>query len=155
MFGNYLKGYYYDTQLGFFKLDWSANPANNVRFVASTTKCATGYGYALGGYAYGQDGGLIDFDYSSEISVYYCESDQKLHGYAYSVDAGFQSFEGISLEAWSGAYKATLMLGEDPNFVNNSSLLLTEIPPELEALGIQGELQTRTWGIESIFYIVK
>ncbi len=71
------------------------------------------------------------------------------------MDAGFQSFEGISLEAWSGAYKATLTFGEDPNFVNNSSFLLTEIPPELEALGIQGESQTRSWGIESIFYIVK
>lgn len=43
MFGNYLKGHYYDTQLGFFKLDWSTNPANNVRFVASTTKCSSGY----------------------------------------------------------------------------------------------------------------
>ncbi len=155
MFGNYLRGYYYDTQLGFFKLDWSSNPSDNVRFVASTTKCASGYGYALGGYAYGQDGGLIDFDYSSDISVYYCENDKKLHGYAYSTDAGFQNFEGISLEAWSGGYRATFVLGEDPNFLNNSTFLLSSIPPELQATGIQGETQTRSWGVETIFYIVK
>ncbi|MFZ3232599.1 MAG: hypothetical protein WA194_03590 [Patescibacteria group bacterium] len=155
VFGNYLRGYYYDTQLGFFKLDWSSNPSDNVRFVASTTKCASGYGYALGGYAYGQDGGLIDFDYSSDVSVYYCENDKKLHGYAYSTDAGFQNFEGISLEAWSGGYRANFALGEDPNFLNNSTFLLSSIPPELQATGIQGETQTRSWGVETIFYIVK
>lgn len=156
MFGNYLRGYYYDTQLGFFKLDWSENPSDNVRFVASTTKCASGYGYSLGGYAYGQDGGLIDFDYSSDISVYYCENDKKLHGYAYSVDAGFQSFEGISLEAWSGGYRANFALsGEDPYFINNSTMLLSSIPPELQATAIQGETQSRSWGVETIFYIVK
>lgn len=43
--GNYLQGYYYDSQLGFFHLNWSANPSDNVRIVASTDVCSSGYGY--------------------------------------------------------------------------------------------------------------
>lgn len=156
--GNYLKGYYYDTELGFFKLDWSADTSKNVRFVASTTRCATGYGYSLGGYAYGQDGGLIDFGYSPSASVYYCESDQKLHGHAYSVDAGFQNFEGISLVAWNGSYHELFVgagTGQNSNFVNDSTMLVTGIPEELRPTLIQGETMTRSWGAESVFYIVK
>ncbi len=66
---------------------------NNVRVISSTDRCATGYGYKLGGFAQGVDAGLINFNYSSDVFVYYCESDSKLHGYAYNEDYGFQSFE--------------------------------------------------------------
>jgi len=40
----------------------------------------------------------MDFDYNSSIYVYYCESDKKLHGFAYSKALGFQNFEGIGFE---------------------------------------------------------
>lgn len=44
--GNYLRGYYYDTQFGFFRLDWNtADTSQNVRIISSTDKCGTGYGY--------------------------------------------------------------------------------------------------------------
>lgn len=97
--GNYLRGYYYDTQLGFFRLDWNlTDTTKNVRIISSTDKCGTGYGYKFGGYAYGEAGGYIKFDYNNDIFVYYCESDKKLHGYAYSEHTGFQNFEGLSFE---------------------------------------------------------
>lgn len=97
--GNYLRGYYYDTQFGFFRLDW--NPTDitqNVRIISSTDKCGTGYGYKFGGYAWSDSAGLIRFDYDTTNFVYYCESDKKLHGWAYSEHIGFQSFEGLSFE---------------------------------------------------------
>lgn len=97
--GNYLRGYYYDTQLGFFRLDWNlTDTTKNVRVISSTDKCGTGYGYKFGGYAYGEAGGYIKFDYNNDIFVYYCESDKKLHGYAYGEHTGFQNFEGLSFE---------------------------------------------------------
>ena len=82
--GNYFKGYYYDTVLGFFELDWSLDASQNVRIVSSTDKCSSGYGYKVAGYAYSTVAGFIQFDYSSDIYVYYCEVDKKLHGHAYS-----------------------------------------------------------------------
>lgn len=101
IYGNFLKGHYYDSVFGFFRLDWSENPENNVRFVASTNRCVGGYGYVLGGYAYSKYAGFVAFNHSSETFVYYCEDDRKLHGYAYGDGVGFQSFEGISFETIS------------------------------------------------------
>jgi hypothetical protein len=154
--GDYLKGYYYDSMLGFFRLDWSANPSNNVRFVASSTKCASGYGYQLGGYAYGAYGGIINFGYSSNINVYYCQSDNKLHGYAYSSDTGFQNFEGVGFSLLGGG--AVMGAGfstgsSDPFFANNSTILLSETPSSIT--NIQGEKTSSEIGSEVIFYIVK
>jgi hypothetical protein len=159
--GNSLRGYYYDSQLGFFQLNWSSNPNRNVRFVASTSKCSTGYGYRMDGYAYGKYGGLIDFGYSSDISVYYCESDGKLHGHAYSESTGFQSFEGIEFNIWSGIRGITGTAPtssgntSDPFFVNNSTVLLDEVPIEVKNSIVQGEKASTYWGDESVFYIVK
>jgi hypothetical protein len=46
--GNYLRGYYYDTQFGFFRLDWNMqDTTQNVRVVSSTNACSNGYGYKL------------------------------------------------------------------------------------------------------------
>ncbi len=96
--GNYLRGYYYDTVYGFFRLDWdSADPSNNVRVSDSTDRCGNGYGYRFDGFARGIDAGFLDFGYDDSTFVYYCESDGLLHGYAYSPDSGFQNFEGISV----------------------------------------------------------
>jgi hypothetical protein len=53
---NYLRGYYFDTQYGFFQLDWNpANISNNVHISDSTDRCPTGYGYRFDGYARGID----------------------------------------------------------------------------------------------------
>ena len=92
---NYLKGYYFDDKLGYFKLDWSTTTSENVRFVSSTEKCWTSYGYKLWGYAYSNYFWFMDFDFDNNIFVYYCEGDNKLHGYAYNEFSGFQSFNGI------------------------------------------------------------
>jgi hypothetical protein len=43
--GNYLRGYYYDTQFGFFLLDWNTDSIKNVHIIGSTDKCGSGYGY--------------------------------------------------------------------------------------------------------------
>lgn len=141
---NYLQGYYYDTQFGFFKLDWdSTTPSNNVRIVDSTDKCPTGYGYKLGGYARGEDVGFLDFDFDNDIYVYYCESDQKLHGYAYDFDLGLQSFEGIGFNiAASSTNTASLIGGNDPFFVNNNSIILL---PNTESTSVQGDIASTDW----------
>ncbi|MDP2104079.1 MAG: hypothetical protein Q8K26_04115 [Candidatus Gracilibacteria bacterium] len=153
--GNYLRGYYYDTQFGFFRLDWNlVDTTKNVRIISSTDKCGTGYGYKFGGYAYGEAGGYIKFDYNNDIFVYYCESDDKLHGYAYSEHTGFQSFEGLSFEiiALSGN-TPSLTFGSDSFFVNNTSLILMGLSGR--STDIQGESVANQKGREVIFYIVK
>lgn len=154
--GNYLWGYYYDTQFGFFRLDWSLTDATqNVRIDSSTDRCGTGYGYKFSGYAYSDTAGFIKFDYDADNFVYYCEVDKKLHGYAYSEHIGFQSFEGISFEAVALADNAQspLSSGNDPFFVNNNTLILIGI--QSHPTDIQGESVTNKEGKEAIFYIVK
>lgn len=153
--GNYLRGYYYDTQFGFFRLDWNAtDTSQNVQIVSSTDKCGTGYGYKFAGYAYSDTAGLIKFDYSNDIFAYYCESDKRLHGYAYSEQIGFQNFEGLSFEIIALSQNTpSLMFGSDPFFVNNNSLILMGLPNTLTS--IQGESIANKKGIEVIFYIVK
>lgn len=123
---NYLRGYYYDTQFGFFKLDWNpTDTTKNVRIVSSTDKCGGGYGYKFAGYAYSEAAGFIKFDYSNDIFVYYCESDKRLHGYAYSEHIGFQNFEGLSFEIVALSQNVpNLTFGSDPFFINNNSLIL-------------------------------
>lgn len=140
--GNYLRGYYYDTQFGFFKLDWSADTTKNVRIVSSTDKCSSGYGYKFSGFASGSTVGFMQFDYSNDIYVYYCEADKKLHGYAYSEHIGFQSFEGLSFEIASLAQNLqTLTSGDDPFFVNNNSLILMNLPTNSSPETTQNTIQ--------------
>lgn len=95
--GNFFKWYYYDTVFGYFQLDWSGDTDENVKIIWSTTACSTGYWYKIGWYAYSPYFGFIDFDYNSNIFVYYCVDDQKMHGYAYNENIWFQNFEGINL----------------------------------------------------------
>lgn len=151
---NYLAGYYYDTQFGFFRLDWDAStPFNNVHIIDSTDRCTTGYGYKLGGFARGEDAGFLDFNYDNSTFVYYCESDQKLHGYAYNLDLGLQSFEGISFNiSATGTGIASLSTGTDPFFVNNNSILLL---PNIEQTSVEGDISSSDWGKSAIFYIIK
>ncbi|EKD44771.1 MAG: hypothetical protein ACD_71C00010G0003 [uncultured bacterium (gcode 4)] len=154
--GNYLRGYYYDTQFGFFRLDWNlTDTTQNVRIISSTDKCGTGYGYKFGGYAYGEAGGYIKFDYNNDIFVYYCESDDKLHGYAYSEHTGFQNFEGLSFEVVALSQNTSnLPSGSgDPFFVNNTSLILIGLSGR--STDIQGESVANQKWREVIFYIVK
>ena len=134
--GNYLRGYYYDTQFGFFRLDWNAtDTSQNVRIVSSTNKCGTGYGYKFSGFAYSDTAGLVRFDSSNDVFVYYCESDKRLHGYAYSEQIGFQNFEGLSFEIVSLSQNVpSLTFGLDPFFVNNNSLILMGLPGTLTSI---------------------
>ena len=154
--GNYLRGYYYDTQFWFFKLDW--NPLDltqNIRIISSTDKCSTGYGYRFWGYAQSETVWLINFGYSNEIYVYYCELDKQLHGYAYSEHIGFQNFEGISFEviALSQNMTSLPMNSNDPFFVNNNTMILMGL--QSSKTDIQGEsISSKKWK-EAIFYIVK
>lgn len=158
--GNYFRGYYYDSILWYFKLDWSLDdPTKNVRIISSTTKCPSGYGYKLWWYAYSTYAGFMDFNYNNNIFVYYCESDESLHGYAYSKYGWFQSFEGIQFEIlpWSWA---TTVLSWTGLFVNDTTDIWGESTynwadsiPDYNNLG---------WDIfeyddtkESIFYIFK
>lgn len=138
--GNYLRGYYYDTQFGFFRLDWSADATQNVHIISSTDKCGTGYGYKFGGYAQSDTAGFIKFDSDANNFVYYCESDKKLHGWAYSEHLGFQSFEGITFSILSLSQNTPTLssgTGGDPFFVNNNSLILMGLPSSTE--NIQGK----------------
>lgn len=96
--GNYFRGYYHDSVLWFFKTDWSNNPNNNVRIISSTAKCVNGYGYKLWGFAYSTTAWFIDFDFNSDIFVYYCVEDKSLYGYAYNPSVWFQNFRGITFE---------------------------------------------------------
>lgn len=151
---NYLRGYYYDTQYGFFKLDWNAlDPSENVHVSDSSDRCPTGYGYRFDGYAQGVDAGFLDFGYDDDIFVYYCESDNRLHGYAYHPDLGLQSFEGISFSlAATSTNVASGSVSVDPFFVNNNSVLLL---PDNGSISVQGDVSSSDWGKSAIFYIIK
>ncbi|HBB27556.1 TPA: hypothetical protein DCZ36_03625 [Candidatus Gracilibacteria bacterium] len=153
--GNSLRGYYYDTQFGFFTLDWNTtDTTQNVHIVSSTDKCGTGYGYKFGGYARSDTAGYIKFDSDVNNFVYYCESDKKLHGWAYSEHLGFQSFEGMSFEVVTlSQNNPSLTSGNDPFFVNNTSLILINLPNN--PTDIQGKGLAKKQGQEVIFYIIK
>lgn len=99
------------------------------------------------------DAGFLDFDYSSDIFVYYCDSDSKLHGYAYNEDYGLQSFEGIRFTiAAVPDNTPSLASNTAPFFVNNNSVILSA---PAGAGTIQGDQQSNDWGKSMLFYIVK
>lgn len=100
--GNEIRWEYFDTKYGSFKLDWSSNPRENVRFIGSTSKCSSGYGYKIWGKAYSQNAWYITFNKSESEFVYYCENDNSLHGKAYSPYIGYQDFEGLQFSLVSG-----------------------------------------------------
>lgn len=155
--GNYLRGYYYDSQFGFFKLDWNGvDMMKNVHIISSTDKCGSWYGYKFSGYAYSDTAGYINFNYDTNNFVYYCEADKKLHGYAYGEQIGFQNFEWISFEVVALAQNnQSLPSGNDPFFVNNNSTIIMNLPPDFNPSTIQWKgLAGKLWQ-EVIFYIIK
>lgn len=158
--GNYFRGYYYDSVLGFFRLDEpSIDPSEWVRITASTWACPTGYWYKLWGYAYSDTVGFMDFDYNSNIFVYYCESDKELHGYGYSEIAGLQNFEGIGFEIipniWTIAEITST--GVFVNDVTNISdiVTFTGATSNYDYDTIGGDTFSIDATQESIFYIIK
>ena len=160
--GNYFSGYYYDTQFGFFKLDWSTDMNQNVRITGSIWCDGGWYGYMIGWYAYSDAAGYIDFWYPSSNPVHYCESDQKLHWYAYSQQIWFQSFEGVRFQVWTDIPVDNFTKTSDPFFVNNNTIILTNqntnpiiASPDMKANTIQGDQISTDWGKEAIFYITK
>jgi len=166
--GNYFSWYYYDSVLWYFETDFLPNPNENVRVVGSSPLCATGYGYKLWWYAYSSYFGFVDFDYSSDIHVYYCVSDEELHGFAYSESNGFQNFEWISFPIESLGTTPTVAPTSSWAFTNDESGILN---PEIEDTSWAPEwnaddsnftpntIQTDTFQIdidkESLFYIIK
>ena len=160
--GNYRRWDYYDTRLGFFKLDWNTtDTTKNVRILSSTDKCSSWYGYKFWGYAESSTVGYIQFDHDINNFVYYCESDKKLHGWAYSEQTGFQSFEGISFEILAVAQNPqSLPSWNDPLFVNNATKILINTTTSSNAVQtqtntIQGKGLAKKTGQEIFFYIVK
>lgn len=156
---NYFTGYYYDSVFGYFKLDWSADVTENVSIVSETTECSSGYGYKLGGYAYSTYYGLIDFDYSPSVFVYYCESDNKFHGYAYSEHLGFQNFEWIGFQIVPSVSTAADTLSST-GFLNDTTAVTTTdaytgSDSTFSPLNIWGDINELDADQESIFYIIK
>lgn len=154
--GNYFKWYYYDSLFWFFKLDWSPTLTNNVRVIASTDKCSSGYWYKIWWYAYSEYSGLIDFDYSNDIFVYYCDSDSKLHWFAYSENNWFQNFEWISLSLVSVTSNIPSIFQNtwDPFFVNNNTMLLQN-KNDIFTNVIQWQVNNVEVAKETIFYVLK
>ena len=158
---NYLSGFYYDTNYGFFAFSWTGATSLNVHVSDVTTKCgAWVYGFRFAWYAKGAETALgntvwlINFWYDNNIFVYYCDNDKKLHGYAYSEDIGFQSFEWIAFEVG-----AVPNIGDpfspkvDPFFVNNNSAIISDTNQAFNS--IQSDVISTDWWKESIFYIIK
>jgi len=157
--GNFFQGYYYDTLLGFFRLDWSSNVSENVSIVGSTWACPSGYGYKLWGYAYSETAGLIDFDYSGSVFVYYCEVDKSLHGFAYSDIAWLQNFEGIGFEIIPNIWTIAEVTGTWI-FVNDVTNIVdivtyTWATSNYDYNVIWGDVVNLDATEESIFYIIK
>lgn len=160
---NYFTWYYYDSILWFFRLDWSSNEKQNVRITGSTSKCTSGYWYKLWWYAYSQYQWYIDFDYNDDIFVYYCESDNVLHGYAYAQHIGFQNFEWIGFEIVPILVQVSEPESSLEVFVNDTSLIASPSAPIYDG----GESMNTSTTIpsslpngidvtrESIFYIIK
>lgn len=163
---NYFTGYYYDTLYGYFKVDYLATMEENVRVVSSYSGCGTWYGYKLGGYAYSEYYGFVDFDFNSSVFVYYCETDSSLHGYAYSDTLGFQSFEGIDFPIEVTTSNTPIVLTSNTSFTNDSSTILTnsdsnssqnngQIDPNYSDTTIQTFQGSFEPEDDSMFYIIK
>lgn len=164
---NYFTGYYYDSVLGYFEVDTSPNQSENVRIIWSTGACPAWYGYKLGWYAYSEVFWYVDFDYDSDIFVYYCVVDNELYGHAYNSFLGFQNFEGITFDI---DVEATIIPTEEPTwtgaFVNDTSEILEEEiwweawkwesdDSNFNHDSIQNDLLEFDGKYESLFYIIK
>ncbi len=157
--GNYFTGLYYDSVYGFFDLDWSSTPEENVHVVSSTGICPAGYGYKMWGYAYSEDFWLIDFDYNSSTFVYYCEWDFTFKWYAYSDTLGLQSFEGIGFTiipsiTLTGNTTGTGVFVNDVTTIDDI-VTFTGSSSNYDYNKIWGDIVELEATEESIFYIIK
>lgn len=135
--GNYFTGHYYDDTFGFFEVDWSTTPDENVRVVWSTSACGSSYGYKLWGYAYSPASWFVDFDFNSSVFVYYCVGDSQLHGFAYSDAIGLQNFEGINFDISAGSLLVPDVPSGTGAFTNDETEILAPIEDDDEP----GEVQ--------------
>jgi hypothetical protein len=138
-----------------------------MRVVGSTGKCGSGYGYKLGWYAYSSTVGYVDFDFNSDIFVYYCEVDSELHGHAYNSFLGFQNFEWISFDIDVLPTIEPEDLVWDDEFINDTTEILDEEiwsgdPWEAQQENsnfnynsIQNDFLQFDEKYESLFYIIK
>ncbi|MDD5770146.1 MAG: hypothetical protein PHE25_04195 [Candidatus Gracilibacteria bacterium] len=156
--GNYLGGYYYNNLFGYFQLDWNqTDTSSNVSIVGTTSKCSNNsYGYKFSGFAKSDTSGLIDFSYDDNNFVYYCLSDNKLHGKAYSKAIGFQNFEGLSFDIFSSGTTLTNITNTGGGlFVNNTSIMFINNNLLNKDSSVTGNKSSVKYGDESIFYIFK
>lgn len=156
---NYFTGYYYDSVFWFFQLDWSSNPEKNVRIFSSTDECPTGYWYKLWWKAFSENAWFIDFNYSSDVFVYYCESDSKLHWKAYSKEIGVQNFEWIEFEIITSWDTEAIITNSDVFSNDNTRINIEEVftwsNSNVSIDEILWEDLKFDQTEESIFYIVK
>ena len=159
--GNYFKWYYYDPFYWFFKLDWSNNSEENVRFVGGTGKCITGYWYRLDGAALSQTAGKIYFNYDSNHQVYYCVNTNTLYGKAYSPVIGSQNFEWVSFSLIPSNVQTNPSFSGNTNFVNDSTIIFYVnnqkeklTPSQEKSVQLWETTYYETWS-ENIFYIFK
>lgn len=160
---NYLSGYYYDDFNGFFKTNWSTNPAENVSIIGSIDSCGSSYGYKLWGYSYNDQVWFVDFDYSPTIFVYYCVDDNSLHGYGYSTHVWFQNFEWITFTIEVSPTTPQL-LWSSTWFINGSTSIWINTPvvpiwqatdSNVSSNTIQADLFEFDSADETLFYIIK
>lgn len=142
---NSLQGYYHDSVLWYFKVNWSQTASQNVRIVGSTSLCTNSYGYKLWGYSYSEYYGFMDFDYSDEIFVYYCDSSKSLQGYAYNSDLWLQSFEWITFDIEVKPTTIAQLPVNNLIFVNDATKLISPRIPIFES-SVSNE-----WWINDVF----
>ncbi len=166
--GNYFSGYYHDTVLWYFQTNWSSNASENIRVISSTSSCSSWYGYKLGWYAYSSSFWFVDFDYNSNIFVYYCVVDKKLRGYSYNSQLWFQNFTGITFEIEADSNTVAAAPTGTGVFLNDSTTITAPAspgwgtPPKWQA--VNSNFTTNTIQSskiefdslkESLFYIIK
>ena len=156
---NYFEWYYYDSVFWFFKLDWTDNPRERVSVVSATSACVSSYGYKLWGYAYSEDFWFMDFDYNSDVFVYYCEWDKELHGYAYSKTLWFQNFEWIQFEitpnVWTIVENTSTWVFVNDTTQIESIQIYTWSTSNFDYNSIWWDINEFDTTKESIFYIIK
>lgn len=135
---NYLSGSYYSTIYWYFDFI-------DVRFVGSTSKCSSWYGYKLDGKAYSESVWYIDFWYNSNTFVYYCMNDKKLYWKAYMQAIWEQIFDWITFEILWDINSSSYTPSKDTIFVNNTTIIFSNTP----------EITWKKYWQESIFYIWK
>lgn len=159
---NYFEGYYYDSIYGYFKVDHLPNKQENIRITWATSKCPTGYWYKLWWYAYSDYYGFIDFDYNSNVFVYYCLSDWVLHWHAYNETLWFQNFEGITFPIKVEPTRVAELTSTGV-FINDESQIIDQERNVVESAEnsnfskstIQNDVFEFDVDKESLFYIIK